>query len=629
MTIRTLSREEEAELARSNKKVKDISHAEFNEGTGEDSPPRNNHLHGNMGNVSFKDKLIGEIPGAFAQAFDFSDQMEADSDSDIDDEESIKELRQGMVAIKLSKDTKRRIRKAWSKAVIVKLVGRSVSFSFMQSKLNHLWKPEGRMDCVDLSNGFFLIRFYSKEDLNSVLKRGPWFVGDHFLSLRPWEPFFKPSSANISLVAVWIRLHELPIELYEAEVLREIGESIGKVLRVDTHTATEARGKYARLCIQIDTNKPLINTILIGRFEQPVLYEGIQRLCFSCGRVGHLKEACPYTIHKVSGMANTVDTVEATPSGNEESCARHETNRTAPCSNLAGNTTSSARGVEEDSDMYGPWMVVTRKKSGHKGTKHLPTTEGTTKPLWHAMGTRAESSSSKSFLVQRDIQAQARSGMLNNMGKRAHGAPNARPNPNQITDPKSVCSPSAPGGSSPAVDKAPAHKKSSSSVRGKKVIARNNSSSFLPTSAVSLPTQTFTSKLSPLTTRVVPNSDHGIELPCGSTFKFMASTERMDDSGDRCVGDAGDTREAAQPEMEDCLDDCLAGTMVVPLDNHGTSAIHQGRSGIQPDSANRASFFNKRAEAGNLGTWKGSDEGGDGDVRMEAEEGSGVAAPLC
>ena len=92
-------------------------------------------------------------------------------------------------------------------------------------------------------------------------------LGDHFLSLRPWEPFFKPSSANVSMVAMWLRLYELPIELYEAEVLREIRDSIRKVLRIDTHTTMEAGGKYARLCIQIDIDKPLINNILIGRFE--------------------------------------------------------------------------------------------------------------------------------------------------------------------------------------------------------------------------------------------------------------------------------------------------------------------------------------------------------------------------
>ena len=154
------------------------------------------------------------------------------------------------------------------------------------------------MNCVDLTYGFFLVRFYSKEDLDNVIKKGSWFIGDHFLSLRAWEPFFKPFAANVSLVAVWVRLNELPIELYEPEVLKQIGENISKVLRIDSHIAMKARGKYARLCIQIDLNKPLINTVIIGRFEQAVTYEGIHRLCFSCGRVRHKVDCCPYTIRE-------------------------------------------------------------------------------------------------------------------------------------------------------------------------------------------------------------------------------------------------------------------------------------------------------------------------------------------
>ena len=47
--------------------------------------------------------------------------------------------------------------------------------------------------------------------------------------MRAWEPFFKPSTANVSLVAVWVRLNKLLIELYEPEVLKQIGENIGKV----------------------------------------------------------------------------------------------------------------------------------------------------------------------------------------------------------------------------------------------------------------------------------------------------------------------------------------------------------------------------------------------------------------
>lgn len=89
----------------------------------------------------------------------------------------------------------------------------------------------------------------------------------HFLSIRPWEPFFKPASASVLSITVWVRLHELHMELYETKVLKKIGEAIGRVLRIDSHTAMEARGRYARLCIQLAITKPLINTILIGWFE--------------------------------------------------------------------------------------------------------------------------------------------------------------------------------------------------------------------------------------------------------------------------------------------------------------------------------------------------------------------------
>ncbi|KAL0007520.1 hypothetical protein SO802_009022 [Lithocarpus litseifolius] len=207
MKPRTLSREEEAELARSNKKVKDIHHADFNEGLRECSPPPEFQNFETSAFDSLKEKLVGEMPGAYVKAFAFDSLMEEDDDSDGEGGEDIGQTREGWVSVKLSKDTKRRIRGPWSKSIIVKLVGRTNSLPYMRTKLNQMWRPMNRMDCVDLG-------FFSKEDLDSVLMRGPWFIGDQFLSIRPWEPFFKPSTANVSLITVWIRLYELPIELY-------------------------------------------------------------------------------------------------------------------------------------------------------------------------------------------------------------------------------------------------------------------------------------------------------------------------------------------------------------------------------------------------------------------------------
>lgn len=81
-----------------------------------------------------------------------------------------------------------------------------------------------------------------------MLKGGPWFIGGHYLSIRCWEPKFRAETAKLSTVAVWIRLPGLPIEYYEPLVLKDIGLAIGPMLRIDTQTAIEVRGRFARLC---------------------------------------------------------------------------------------------------------------------------------------------------------------------------------------------------------------------------------------------------------------------------------------------------------------------------------------------------------------------------------------------
>ena len=121
--------------------------------------------------------------------------------------------------VKFSKDFKRQIRRPWERALIVKVFGRSVGFTFLHNRLLSLWKPTGRLECVDLGRGFFLTRFSLKEDYDSILKKWPWFIGEHFLSIRLWEPDFRSTTANVSFVAVWIRLNELPIEYYYKEAL--------------------------------------------------------------------------------------------------------------------------------------------------------------------------------------------------------------------------------------------------------------------------------------------------------------------------------------------------------------------------------------------------------------------------
>ncbi|KAL0016314.1 hypothetical protein SO802_003383 [Lithocarpus litseifolius] len=172
--------------------------------------------------------------------------------------------------------------------------------------MESLWKLTGRMECIDLGNEFFLIRFSIVEDRAKVLKGGPWFVGGHYLSIRRWEPNFDAKTTKLSAVAVWIRLPGLPIEYYEPSVLKDIGLAIGPVLRIDTQIAMEARGRFARLCVQVNFDKPIIKLIKIGGVRQPVQYEGINALCFSCGHVGHKTEGCSYRTKSLNPTKETM-----------------------------------------------------------------------------------------------------------------------------------------------------------------------------------------------------------------------------------------------------------------------------------------------------------------------------------
>ena len=84
-----------------------------------------------------------------------------------------------------------------------------------------------------------MARFEAKEDLDRVLREGPW------------QLEFSVSNANHSQVAMWVRFPRLPIEFYDTVVLKKIGFSIGPMLCIDSHTIANARGRYARLYVKL------------------------------------------------------------------------------------------------------------------------------------------------------------------------------------------------------------------------------------------------------------------------------------------------------------------------------------------------------------------------------------------
>ena len=173
------------------------------------------------------------------------------------------------------------------------------------------------------------------------------------------EPDFKPDLANVSSIAVWIRLSGLPIEYYNAKALQHIRKAICNVLRIDTFTATETRGKFARLCIQVDVDKPLITTVMIGKLQQSVTYKGIHNLCFECGKMGHRREIYPFVIRPVPSCK------EAEVGGAGDRGASSHVVHAADNAEAKGGPHGKEHDVireDEHEGSYGPWVVVVLRK---------------------------------------------------------------------------------------------------------------------------------------------------------------------------------------------------------------------------------------------------------------------------
>ncbi|CAN1182375.1 hypothetical protein LINPERHAP2_LOCUS35931 [Linum perenne] len=187
---------------------------------------------------------------------------------------------------------KKRVRRKFENAVIINSLGKSFPFAFMSRKIQQIWAKKGAVSVSDVGWGFFVVKFQTIEDFDRAMFGGPWMVGDHYVVIQNWRPYFQPEESTLSTLRVWIRLSGIPLEYFDYGILKRIGDRIGKTVRID-HTTLEAlRGNFARLCVEVDLSKPLISKYRMRQRVRRIEYEGLHTICFACGCYGHEEANC-------------------------------------------------------------------------------------------------------------------------------------------------------------------------------------------------------------------------------------------------------------------------------------------------------------------------------------------------
>ncbi|KAJ1378290.1 Zinc finger, CCHC-type [Sesbania bispinosa] len=108
---------------------------------------------------------------------------------------------------------------------------------------------------------------------------------------------------------------------------------------------TVVRGKFARLCIEVDLRKCLVAKFQLNNQVYAVEYEGLHLVCFACGLYGHRKDSCPNNPEKSQAKKQEDAVTENSP-----------TPGTTPAED------GGSHNQENLQDAYGSWMLVSRNK---------------------------------------------------------------------------------------------------------------------------------------------------------------------------------------------------------------------------------------------------------------------------
>lgn len=174
-------------------------------------------------------------------------------------------------------------------------VGRP-SMHVIQEHIANSWHLVGSfvVGLLDLSH--VIVHLDSHEDMVRALSNESHMINNCMYRSFRWSPDFA-FRRDSPRVAVWARLHHLPLPFFTPSFLYCIGYSFGHYLRADDRTLALTHPMYARICVEIDVSLILPARIWIGTskeegFWQPIEFEGNISFCEGCGLLGHLEEDC-------------------------------------------------------------------------------------------------------------------------------------------------------------------------------------------------------------------------------------------------------------------------------------------------------------------------------------------------
>ncbi|KAG2305973.1 hypothetical protein Bca52824_025721 [Brassica carinata] len=122
--------------------------------------------------------------------------------------------------------------------------------SMQTANIRHSCQDYQRWGVPGLINGRIVERrkfqfiFPSEEMLSSVLERGPWAVNERMLIMTRWNAGM--DDRDLNHIPFWVQIRGIPLEYLSEPVIRNIGDRMGEVMKVDFNPEVNAAVEFVR-----------------------------------------------------------------------------------------------------------------------------------------------------------------------------------------------------------------------------------------------------------------------------------------------------------------------------------------------------------------------------------------------
>ncbi|TXG71386.1 hypothetical protein EZV62_006321 [Acer yangbiense] len=164
--------------------------------------------------------------------------------------------------------------------------------------IGKIWHVQEGVEIKSMSGNIFSFHFTNQEDKCRVLSGAPWTFDNALLVLEETEGRGTIDKLAFNLCEFWVQIYQVPLICSSKEIGRFLGEMIWEVIEVDGGMVGNCAGKFMRVRVRIDINRPLrrcLRVDIMGDGVETVMllrYEKLPNICFICGRIEHTTNEC-------------------------------------------------------------------------------------------------------------------------------------------------------------------------------------------------------------------------------------------------------------------------------------------------------------------------------------------------